>query len=80
MRKLVKDVKVIAGEECAPQHKLVVGDQTLKTIIEMNERSYTPRHKEWKFNKEKVRHSFGAHVQENLKSQVGASIEDIDFV
>ena len=25
-RKLVRDVKVIAGEECAPQHKLVICD------------------------------------------------------
>ena len=37
MRKLVKDVKVITGEECTPQ--------TLKTIIEINKSPYTPRHK-----------------------------------
>ena len=26
MRKLFKDVKVIAGEECTPQHRLMVGE------------------------------------------------------
>ena len=33
-RKLVKGVKVIAGEECSPKHRLVLCDLTLKTLLQ----------------------------------------------
>ena len=45
VRKLVKDVKVIAREECVSQHRLVMCDLTLKTIIEINSRPYALRRK-----------------------------------
>ena len=68
MKKLVKDVKVIAGEECTPQQRLVVGDLTLQSIIEINKRPYAPGRKVWKLKEEEFRQSYGAYVQENLKS------------
>lgn len=75
-RKLVKDVKVIAGEECAPQHRLVVCDLTLKTSREVK-RPHVPRRKVWKLKEENIRQAFGAYVQENLEGQeVSASVED----
>ena len=40
-RKLVRDVKVIAGEECAPQHKLVVCDLNIKSMVE-RKRPFVP--------------------------------------
>ena len=32
MAKVVKDVKVVAGEECAPQHR--IGDLVIKSAYE----------------------------------------------
>ena len=60
-RKLVRDVKVIAGEECAPQHKLVVCDLNIKSTVE-RKRPFVPRMKIWKLkdsvNSDKFLHTF----------------------
>ena len=64
MRKLFKDVKVIAGEECTPQHRLMVGDLTLNSIIE---RPYATRRKVWKLKVEKGRQAFGHKFRRILR-------------
>ena len=48
--KLVKDVKVIAGEEVAKQHNLVIGDFKIRCPKEAK-KVYVPRQKTWKLKK-----------------------------
>ena len=46
-RNIVKDVKFVAGEICAPQHKLVVCALIIKSVKEAK-RPVDPRQKIWK--------------------------------
>ena len=46
-RKRVSNVKVITGEECAPQHRLVVADFSV-VVQPPPKRKFTPRLKVWK--------------------------------
>ena len=61
-RKLLRDVKVIAGEECAPQHKLVIN---IKSMIE-RKRPFVPRRKIWKLKDSEISDSFYTHFTQNL--------------
>ena len=66
--KLVKDVKVIPGEECAPQHKLLVCDIQVKEEF-VKPQTFIPRRKIWKLreaeNKVKFEQLFKTKVQGN---------------
>ena len=61
-RKVVKDVKVISGEECVSQHRLLVCDIVVKNAKEVK-RKYRPRRKVWKLNDEHLVRHFSAAVQ-----------------
>ena len=75
-RKSLKDVKVIAGEECIPQHRLVVCDLALKVRRE-HKKPLVPRRKVWKLKDENVKQAFEAHVEESLSNmEVGSTIEE----
>ncbi|XP_065323135.1 craniofacial development protein 2-like [Gordionus sp. m RMFG-2023] len=56
-RCIVKNVKVIPGEECINQHRLVVGDLTLKGA-RVTKRKFVPRLKVWKLKEENARRQF----------------------
>ena len=45
-RKQVSNVKVILGEECASQHRLLVGDFSV-SILPQPKRKFVPRIKVW---------------------------------
>ena len=60
-RKSLKDVKVIAGEECIPQHRLVVCDLALKVRREPK-KSFVPRRKIWNLKDENIKQALEAHV------------------
>ena len=61
-RKVVKDVKVVSGEECVSQHRLLVCDIVVKNAKEVK-RKYRPRRKVWKLNDEHLVRHFSAAVQ-----------------
>ena len=44
----IKDVKVIPGEECVSQHKLVVMDMRIKRSIKKKEKGTRSRLKTWR--------------------------------
>ena len=57
MRKMVTDVKVIPGEECALQHNLLVCDLRLK-MPPPSKRKFTPRLKIWKLKDPEISQRF----------------------
>ncbi|XP_065312585.1 craniofacial development protein 2-like [Gordionus sp. m RMFG-2023] len=56
-RCIVKNMKVIPGEECINQHRLVVGDLTLKGA-RVTKGKFVPRLKVWKLKEESARRQF----------------------
>ena len=62
-RKVVKDVKVVSGEEYVSQHRLLVCNIVVKNAKEV-ERKYRPRRKVWKLNDEHLVRHFSAAVQQ----------------
>ncbi|CAK9291527.1 unnamed protein product [Gordionus sp. m RMFG-2023] len=56
-RCIVKNVKVIPGEECINQHRLVIGDLTF-IGARITKRKFVPRLKVWKLKEESARRQF----------------------
>ena len=79
-RKAVRDVKVIPGEECALQHRLVVCDFTVH-IPASKKRKFTPRLRSWKLRDPEVANKFReAFLLKACSSTVtppGCSVEDL---
>ena len=63
--KLVKNVKCISGEECAPQHKLLISDLLISALLPKRRR-FTPKCRIWKLRHEEVRASFQADVAQKV--------------
>ena len=65
--KSVCDVKVIGGEECVSQHKLLVGDLELNTSFSKSH-CIPPKQKLWKLSNPEVRLGYGNCVHESAQS------------
>ena len=73
MRRMVTDVKVIPGEECAPQHHLLVCDMLLD-IPPLPKRKFTPRLKTWKLKDPATRERF----KETFTQRIASSQEQVN--
>ena len=74
--KLVKDVKVIAGEEIALQHRLVIGDLRLTRRSE-TKAIFVPRRKTWKLNNMLTRGHFRTQLGKlAAEHKVGVNIHE----
>ena len=74
--KLVKDVKVIPGEECAAQHRILVCD--LKVMFSKpTKQSFVPRRQVWKLKEPASKDTFVAALDKNLAGGVGNTVDDI---
>ena len=56
-RKLIRDVKVIPGEECAPQHRLLVGD-FMVALPQIIRKKFVPRCRTWKLREDEQKGHF----------------------
>ena len=65
--KLVKDVKVIAGEEVAKQHNLVIGDLKIRRPKEAK-KVYVPRRKTWKLKNKHISSDFLTQFRQHVSS------------
>ncbi len=73
--KLVKDVKVIAGEEIAVQHRLVIGDLRLARPRARKE-IFVPRRKTWKLDNKLTRGHFQTQLGKLAKEhKLGVDIK-----
>lgn len=70
--KMVKDVKVIPGEECVTQHKLLVGNLNLRPAV-AEERPFIPKRRVWKLKDPIVsadfEEEFTKYVDENVNTE-----------
>ena len=73
--KLVKDVKVIAGEEIAKQHRLVIGD--LRVVCpKVVKKAYVPRRKTWKLKNKHISRDFQTQFGQIVSgSEVGKTVD-----
>lgn len=72
-QRLVKNVKVIVGEECVSQHRLVIGDLTLGSSRSAKKK-HVPRLRVWKLSEENVKSEFQkkvAHLAEEADEKNG---------
>ena len=67
-RKLVRDVKVISGEEIAPQHRLVIGDLCLESP-RVTKKTFVPRRKTWKLK--------NGHTASVFQTQFSKAVEGV---
>ena len=76
--KLVKDIKVIPSEECAPQHKLLVCDLNVKAPA-YHSKPFTPKCRIWKLREPQAQAEFEQVFAEelNVDPAVEESIEDL---
>ena len=65
--KFVRDVKVISGEECVSQQKLLVGDLGLNTSFSKSPNSIPPKRKLWKLSNPEVRLQYRNSVHESAQ-------------
>ena len=73
--KLVKDVKVIAGEEVAKQHNLVIGDLQIRRPKQAK-KVYVPRRKTWKLKNKHIRSDFETQFRQHVTSrEIGKGVE-----
>ena len=74
--KMVKEVKVVAGEECAPQHNLVVCNLIIKSPMKVK-KLFVPRRKIWKLKQDATKEKFSTGVRQNLDTKKkGAKVND----
>jgi len=62
-RRIIRNVKVIAGEECVSQHRLLVGD-VISSAPRKKKRMHIPRLKVWKLREPNVKQEFARLVTE----------------
>ena len=60
--KMVKDVKVVPGEACAPQHELLVSILELHTSIRKKRFNYIPRIKVWRLKDPEIQAKFQGRI------------------
>jgi len=63
-RRYIKNVKVIAGEECVSQHRLLVGDVVISSAPRNKKRMHIPMLKVWKLREPNVKQEFPRLVTE----------------
>ena len=67
--KSVRDVKIINGEECTPQHKLLVSDIILDAGI-VHQKAFPSRRRIWKLKESAISESFNTSVGDKLLNSV----------
>ena len=71
-RRMVSNVKAIAGVECVQQHRLVIADLAIGKV-KKNKKPFVPRLKLWKLNTTEGRERFQAGKQEKIEEINSAS-------
>ena len=76
-KQLVKDTKVIPGEEVFTQHRLVVCDLRLREALPKTKKPFTPKLRVWKLKDPEVREAYTNEVAMLLKSsESSVGVED----
>ena len=57
-RRHIKNIKVIAGEECVSQHRLLVGDVVISSAPRKKKSMHIPRLKVWKLREPNIKQEY----------------------
>ena len=76
-RAKLKDVKVISGEACIPQHKLLVSVAHLGAKIKKKRKEFVSRQKVWCLKEPDVQRRFLEKVQANESNRDAEDLENI---
>ena len=74
-RKLISDVKVIPGEECALQHKLLVADMNI-CKPNVQRKKFAPKRKIWKLKEYDTQQTFLTELRNCLVYNPESSVEE----
>ena len=69
------NIKVICGGECAPQHRLLIGDFKLHTKLK-SAKGHIPKRQIWKLKRLDLRLAYNQCVQETLTNFNGENVND----
>ena len=69
---MVRNVKVVAREECVSQHRLVVGDLCVRTV-KRSRRRFKPRLRIWELRKKDTWSRFVSGVEAR-----GAAVQEVE--
>ena len=75
--KMFRNVTVINGEECVPQHKPLIGDICLNAG-KITLKTYPPRRRIWKLKEPAMTEAFRESVNEKLSNSAVTDTDDID--
>ena len=62
-KRLMRNAKIICGEECVPKHQLLVVDLKLKDV-KKSKIKFTPKLKVWQLSTQPYKHQFAERVRE----------------
>ena len=76
-RAMVKDVKVIPGEACIPQHKLLICVVHLKAKVSRHREGFVSRRKVWRLKEPDIQSRFEEKVQARATNRVVDDVENM---
>ena len=75
--KLVRDIKVIPGEQVVTQHQMLVSDIEWK-FTKQNKKSFAPKLCAWKLKDQDVVHKFQDELNNQLESDANLILESVE--
>ena len=75
--KLVRDIKVISGEEVVTQHRMFVSQIKWK-FTKQNKKGFTPKLRTWKLKDQDVVHKFQDELNNLLESDANLILESVE--
>ena len=73
----VKDMKVVPGESCVLQHRLLVCVLKVKTLVKRRRKVCVSRRKVWKLKEASVRQLFKEQFSARVPGSVGKDVDDL---
>src|SRR5580658_7780013 len=76
-RAMVKDVSVVSGEACLPQHKLIICKVTIKQQVKQMRKTFVTKCKVWKLNDDRAKIQFSEKVHAKAMARCDADVESM---
>ena len=76
-RNMVKDAKVIPGESCIPQHRLLVGVVVIEECVRKKREKFVQRCKVWKLKEAELQDKFEKGVLARAEGRVDGDVEEV---
>jgi len=74
---MVKDVSVVSGEACLPQHKLLLCKFRIKQQVKQMTKTFVSKCKVWKLNDDRAKIQFSEKVHAKAMARCDADVESM---